>query len=118
MRWQLRRGGLVFGSDGSSSAANYQKYMWLHPFFCIAYSTLFQKSASVDRNASCAKVETTAHTAKALLHYLDDRHPEEASHWLEKLHWNRTDLDDETVPMTLTAVHRALAAFILSLIHI
>ncbi|WP_394841485.1 serine/threonine protein kinase [Pendulispora brunnea] len=50
---------------------------------------------------------------KALLMYLEvDKGPAEADAWLHRCHIQRDDLDDETRPMSLLALHDALLAFV------
>ena len=49
---------------------------------------------------------------KALLKHLDAVKGRVASEqWLKTIHVQRDDLDDETRPMPLTTLHRALQAF-------
>ncbi|WP_394827589.1 serine/threonine-protein kinase [Pendulispora albinea] len=50
---------------------------------------------------------------KALLMYLEaEKGPAEADAWLHRCHIQRDDLDDETRPMSLMALHDALVAFV------
>jgi serine/threonine-protein kinase len=57
--------------------------------------------------------QTSAFTMKALLKHLDVHKGKASSEaWLKSIHVERDDLEDETRPLPLTTLHRALQAFV------
>jgi hypothetical protein len=73
--------------------------------------TMSPRSSPLNRRSYPAG-QTSAFVMKALLKFLDAQKGRAASEqWLKAIHVERDDLDDETRPMPLTTLHRALQRF-------